>query len=91
MKKAYAILIALLLAEIALAFICAPHSCDWGNELYFYAGIFALLISFFSAALQKNRSITKRISFGFLFMVIAAAVWIACFMLFNFSIMCRLF
>jgi len=91
MKKIFLLLIALLAIEIILAFICAPYSCDWGNTLYVYAGMFALVVSFLLAVLQKSWSTTKRIGYGFLFVLITAVVWIACFMLFNFSIMCRLF
>lgn len=91
MRKVYVILTALIVAEIVLAFICAPYSCDWGNEVYFYAGIFALIISFLAAVLQKNWNAAKRAGFGFLFALIVAVVWITCFILFNFSIMCRMF
>ena len=90
-KKIYSLLTALLAVEIILGFICAPYSCDWGNEVYFYAGIFILVVLFLLAVLQKTWSTAKRIGFGFLFAFISAVVWITCFMLFDFKIMCRLF
>jgi hypothetical protein len=90
-KKAFLFLTVLLAIEIVLAIICAPYSCDWGNEVYFYAGIIVLIISFVLPLLQKTTSTTKRIVYGFLFVLITAVVWIACFILFDFKIMCRLF
>jgi hypothetical protein len=90
-KKVYFSLAVLLAIEIILAFICAPYSCDWGNTVYFYAGIFVLIASLLLPGLQKNWTIAKRTGYAFLFALIIVVVWIACFMLFDFKIMCRMF
>jgi hypothetical protein len=91
MKNVYFLLIALLATEIILGFICAPHSCDWGNTVFFYAGIVALFISLLLAILQTRWSGLKRIGFGLLFILITAIVWIACFMFLGFNLICRMF
>jgi len=91
MKKMYIFFVVLLAMQIILAFICAPYSCEWGNTVYFYGGLFCLTISFILPMLQKGRSTPARLGFGFLFLIITTITWIACFMLNNFSIMCRLF
>jgi hypothetical protein len=90
-KKVYFSLAVLLAIEIILAFICAPYSCDWGNAVYFYAGIFILAISILLPFLQKTLSTAKRIGYSFLFVLINIVVWVVCFILFDFKIMCRLF
>lgn len=87
----YLLFVVLNAIQIVLAFICAPHSCEWGNTVYVYTGIFSIAVSFILPVLQKNVSVAKRIGYGFLFAFIIVVVWIACFMLCSFSIMCRLF
>ena len=87
----YFLFVVLNAIEIILAFICAPYSCDWGNTVYVYAGIFSIAVSFILPFLQRNLSIAKRIGYSFLFAFITVAVWVLCFMLCGFSIMCRMF
>ena len=91
MKKIYFLLIALLVTEIIIGAICAPYSCDWGNNVFFITGIILLLLAFLFAVFQNTWSLVKRIGLGLLCMLIIIVVWLACFMLFNFTLMCRMF
>ena len=91
MKRIYTLFAILLVIEIILAIICGPHSCEWGNSVYFYFGIFSLAVSFILALLQKEWPLGKRIGYGFLFLLVSVIVWCAGFMLCGFSIICRLF
>jgi len=91
LKKIYIYYFVLFAIQAILAFICAPHSCEWGNTVYFYIGVCCLIISFLLPFFQKGWTTGKRIGFGFLFLLISVILWCAGFMIFNFSIMCRLF
>lgn len=90
-KKIYALYVVLFATQIILGFICAPHSCEWGNTIYFYFGIFSLTVSFILPFFKKNWRLDKRIGYGFLFLVISVFLWCTFFMLCGFSIICRLF
>jgi hypothetical protein len=91
LKRLTAVYLVLFAVQFLVAFICAPHSCEWGNAVYFYAGIFFLIVAFLLAFLQKKWTIGKRIALGILFLLISAVLWCAGFIIFNFSIICRLF
>ena len=91
MKRAYRLYAVLLLTEIILAVVCGPHSCEWGNGVYFYFGVSALILSFLFPLLQKEWPGKVRIVTGFLFLLGSAFVWCAGFLLGEFRIMCRLF
>jgi len=90
-RKIYAFYIALFAFQSIVAFICAPHSCEWGNEVYFDIGIICLVISFLLPFFQKGWTKGKRIGFGILFLLISVILWCAGFMIFDFKIFCRLF
>src|ERR1043165_3642620 len=91
MKKIYRVLIGLFITEIIMAFICGPHSCEWGNQVYFYFGVFCLIGSFLSPFLQKGWLFDKRLGYGFLFAIVSVIIWIGGFMVGGFRIMCKLF
>lgn len=91
MKRAYRVYLLLLLAQVVLAIICGPHSCEWGNAVYFWAGVAALLLSLLAPQLQKEWPWGKRIGFGLLFLLGSVVVWCSGFMLGEFRIMCRMF
>jgi hypothetical protein len=90
-KKLYVFYIALFVMQGIVAFISAPYSCEWGNEVYFDVGIFCLVISFLLPFFQKHWTTGKRIGLGFLFLLISVILWCAGFMIFNFKVLCRLF
>ncbi len=91
MKRAYRLYLLLLLVQIILAVVCGPHSCEWGNTVYFSFGVAALLLSFLFALFQKDWSRRKRIGTGLLFLLGCGVLWCAGFMLGEFRIMCKLF
>ncbi len=91
MRKMYLVYVALFAAQFILAVICAPHSCDWGNTVYFYFGLFSLIASLLLPLFQKNIPMPKGIGLGFLFLVISVIFWLAGFMLCGFRIVCKLF
>jgi hypothetical protein len=86
----YIFLIALLVTEMILAFICGPHSCEWGNGVYFYTGIIIVLVAFALPLFHIQWPIPKRIGFGFLFLLSGVVVWAIGFMAGGFRIICRL-
>jgi hypothetical protein len=83
--------IILLVTQIILAFICGPHSCEWGNTVYFYSGIAGLTLAFLLPILQKAWPVNKRIGYSLLFLFGSVATWCTGFMLGGFRIMCKLF
>lgn len=91
MKRAYVLYSVLLFVQIILAFVCGPHSCEWGNAVYFSFGVAGLLFSFLFPLLQKDWPQGKRILLAFLFLLGSAVLWCTGFMLGEFRIMCRLF
>jgi hypothetical protein len=91
MKRAYLLYFVLLVAEVILAVICGPHSCEWGNQVYFYSGVVALLLSFLIPLSQTGWSRKVRIAHGVLFLLGSALLWCLAFMMGEFRIMCRLF
>jgi len=90
MKRIYLLFSIVLLAEIILGFICGPHSCEWGNSLYFYSGIVCTILAFLLPLFQKTPAFKKKIVYSLLFLLIAVIVWCVGFMLFGFRIICRL-
>ena len=91
MKRIYALYLVLFATEIILAIICGPYSCEWGNSVYSYFGIFSVAVSFILPFLQKDWPVNKRIGYGFLFLLVSLIVWCAGFMLGGFRIICSLF
>jgi hypothetical protein len=91
MKKIYVPYIILLITQVIFAIACGPHSCEWGNSLYFYAGIACATVSLALPFFQKKWPLEKRVAYSLLYLLISVTMWIAGFMLFGFRIMCRLF
>ena len=91
MKRAYRLYLFALLLQLILAFVCAPHSCQWGNGVYFALGIITLLFSFVLPFFQKEWPQSKRLLLAFLFLLGSVVIWCVGFMLADFQIMCRLF
>ena len=91
MKRAYRLYAVLQSVQILFVLICGPHSCEWGNQVYFYFGIVSLVLSFLFPFLQKDWPPLKRLIVGVLLHVDSVAVWCAGFLLVEFRIMCRLF
>ncbi|MEP7372207.1 MAG: hypothetical protein ABI675_02390 [Chitinophagaceae bacterium] len=91
MKKIYILLIGLFVAQLILAFFCGPYSCEWGNTVYFYAGVVSLLMAAMLPFLRKDWLISKRLLYGFLFLLCSVIVWVLGFMAGGFKIICRLF
>ena len=85
------LVIALQVFQLILAFICGPHSCEWGNAVYFYAGIVTLLALIVIPFFQSSCSPAKRMGFACLFLLSGTAVWVIGFIAGDFRIMCRLF
>ncbi|QEC57107.1 hypothetical protein [Flavisolibacter ginsenosidimutans] len=90
-KRAYKLYFLLQGFQIVLVFVCGPHSCEWGNAVYFSFGVAALTLSFLLPLLQKDWPRRKRILFGFLFLLGSVVLWCAGFLLGEFRIVCRLF
>jgi hypothetical protein len=79
-------------ALLLLALAAGPHSCEWGLEVYFWAGIAAVLVlatlpflPWFdrrpgSAALQCLQHVA-----------LACGAWVAGLFIADFQILCRLF
>lgn len=91
MKRAYRLYGLLLFGTVLLAAVCGPYSCEWGNAVYFFAGLTGLLLSFLAALFQKDWPGKKRWLTGFLFAAGLIVVWVGGFMLGAFQILCRLF
>jgi hypothetical protein len=90
MNKLYIFFGTLSFIQIVFAKICGPHSCEWGNKTYFYAGIVIAVASFILPYFHHGWSAGKQTGFGFLFLLLSAALWIAGFFIGNFKIICRL-
>jgi hypothetical protein len=91
MKKAYLLYGLLLLSTGILAIICGPHSCEWGNGVYFASGLGGLLLAILLPFLQKDWPRKKRIGKGLLFLLGLIIFWCAGFLLGEFRLFCRMF
>jgi hypothetical protein len=91
MNSAYLLYCLLLVVEMALAFVCGPYSCEWGNQVYFFAGLAGLLLSFLCPFVQTGWSQQKRTGTGVLFLFGSVLWWCAGFVVADFRLMCRLF
>ena len=83
---------ALALGVFALAFVTAPRSCEGGLELYFWAGVVALIA--LAAAPFVGRlgaTMAGRVAWSVVFLAFGVAVWLAGLFAANVRIMCRLF
>jgi hypothetical protein len=91
MKHNYLLYLGFLLSLLVMILICAPHSCEWGNSLYFGFGflvfLFLLLSPFFNKGMSAGQKIGSALGIGFLWVTL----WVLGFLLGDFSILCRLF
>lgn len=90
-KKIFTQYTILFTLQLFAAIICGPYSCEWGNTIYFFTGIACLITAFFLYVKQHKCTLQKRVAMGILMMLLSAVFWCACFILFDFRIMCRLF
>jgi hypothetical protein len=76
---------------LVMALACAPHSCEWGNTVFFFYGCFIFLLLFFMPFFYKELNRNKKIARSLGVSLLAIAFWLLLFMICDFRIMCRLF
>ena len=91
MQRIYIILIALFVAEMILALIAGPYSCEWGNTVYLVTGIAVLLVSVTLPFFQRLWTMQRRVGFSLLFLLASLLMWIVGLFAGDFRILCRLF
>jgi hypothetical protein len=91
LKTALIFYVFLFSLTIAAAFICGPHSCEWGFGVYFFSGIGATLFSGMAPLFMRNMPLKRRLLYGVLFAVLYIVLWVCGFLLGDFRIICRLF
>jgi hypothetical protein len=90
-KQLFAQYIILFTLQLFAAMLCGPHSCEWGNTVYFFMGIACMVIAFTLYISQTKCKLQKRLVMSTLMLLLSAVFWCACFILFDFRIMCALF
>jgi hypothetical protein len=79
-------------ALFVFAFVAAPHSCQWGNDAYFWSGVACLVMLFaMPFAFRAAESIVGRAGLALGFVVFGCGVWFAGLAAANFRIICKLF
>jgi hypothetical protein len=79
-------------ALVLFAFVAAPHSCEWGLNAYFWAGVACVvLLAGLPFALLSASLIQRRLLIAFALSGAACASWIAGLFIANVRILCRLF
>lgn len=91
MKNSYWLYIGLFLSLLVMALICGPHSCEWGNAVYFSYGLFVLVLLLFLTFFRKGLSMGQKIGFALGLGLLWVVLWVAGFLLGDFRILCRLF
>jgi hypothetical protein len=82
---------AIAFALVVLAYLVAPHSCEWGLELYTWCGAAALLLLLgLPFAARMGRSTVVRLAIALGFFVFGAGVWIAGLFAANVRFICGL-
>ena len=79
----------LFVSELIMALICAPHSCQWGNNLYFTYGCICLFICFlipFFYKITLKAKLLSSIGLSFLNVIIWAVLFLAC----GLRVICKL-
>jgi hypothetical protein len=90
-KKIVTQYISLFVLQLLAAIICGPHSCEWGNTMYFFSGIACLATAFALYVMQTKCKLQKRVTMGLLMALMSVAFWCMGFILFDFRIICKLF
>ena len=91
MKSDYLFYIGLLLSLLMMALICGPHSCEWGNAVYFGFGLFVFVLLLFLPFFRKGLSMWQKVGFALSIGLLWVVLWVGGFLLGDFSILCRLF
>lgn len=91
MKTGLVLYIALVFSQFIVAFICGPHSCEWGNTVYLGYGFMGLLLIFFFPLFKAEWSLTQRFGYAFGFSLLWLLMWVLGFIAGDLRIMCRLF
>lgn len=79
-------------ALFVFAFVAAPHSCEWGLDAYFWAGIAAaLLLAAAPFTRWSKPAASTPLLQSLLDVGTVAAVWVAGLLVADVRIMCRLF
>ena len=77
---------------LALAFVAAPQSCEWGLSVYTWAGVVAILGSAVLPLAERGEMTTVRRSLNALGLLAGTlAVWTGGLFAADVRIMCRLF
>ncbi len=77
---------------LVLAFLAAPRSCEGGLEVYFWAGVVALVaLAALPFAARAGASAPGRVAWSAAFVAFGVGVWLAGLFAANVRIMCRLF
>jgi hypothetical protein len=80
------------LVLFATAFAIAPHACEGGLEIYFGAGVVALVVLFaLPLAMARDRRLRVRLALALGLAALGFGVWIAGFVAANVRWLCRLF
>jgi hypothetical protein len=91
MKTVLLIYLALVVCQFILAFICGPHSCEWGNTVYVWYGLIALLLIFCFPYFRSELPIYQRMAYSIGLSALWGVLWAAGFIAGGLRIMCKLF
>ena len=84
--------IAITVFVFALAFVAAPHSCEWGLGTYFWCGVAALIaLVLLPFAAPMSNSAWVSLGWAVCFLVLGVGVWLLGLVAANVRIICRLF
>ena len=79
-------------AVLAIGFVAAPHSCEWGLTAYVWTGLLAIPAAFaVPFVMQRGATVPKRLLWGFAYVILSVAVWFAGLAVANVRVVCRLF
>ncbi len=92
-KAGYSVTLVVCVAMLVVAFVAAPHSCEWGLDTYAIAGVvgLAVLLTMPFALRIGGNSLLVRAGWAAVFAAAGACVWFAGLFAASFRIMCRLF
>ena len=74
------------------AFVVAPNACEGGLEVYFWAGVVALIaLLALPFVVRTGGSLLASLAWSLAFVLLGAAVWVGGLSAANVRIICRLF
>lgn len=91
MRKEYPLYLGLLISLLVMILICAPHSCEWGNNVYFYFGLAVFLLLLIGPFFQQNLGAGQKIGKALGISLLWVVLWVLGFLFGGFSLLCRLF